>query len=393
MNKIKQMLFLVVGIIVTSVSLQATTIFARQYDMQCNACHVGVPPTLNSTGMTFLRNGFRFSKDDATTLQQALKEENALIPVNIFLGAGYKNAEMTIQAKNPQTGKPMTVVKKSNIWNPTAVFIVAGSLTENLSTFVGGQYAYMETDPNSDDRSMELLDKKIYLQYNLDEAKHVARAGVISPYTQLGNVVKSSENAGLNGSPDIFITPIAMANMKSIRGIEYSYLTDNGFTFLIAGGVLDNANDETNFMGAVSYFNNSDFRIALIVNQINETDSTSDKQFYTPSDYILGERTTAMIPIEYHLGYGYLNAAAVYETNDRKNTDDYYGFETTFTMPVLGNGKVYATYTTDNDSKQGYGLGGSYLIHDNLLLGFSLAKFETANADFEALGASIRLVF
>ncbi len=90
MNKIQQIFFLFIGTIILSVSLQATTIFARQYDMQCVACHVGVPPTLNSTGMTFLRNGMRFSKDDQTTLQQALKDEDALMPVNVFLGAGAK---------------------------------------------------------------------------------------------------------------------------------------------------------------------------------------------------------------------------------------------------------------------------------------------------------------
>jgi len=393
MNKIQQMFFLIIGIMITSVSLQATTIFARQYDMQCVACHVGVPPTLNSTGMKFLRNGFRFSKDDKTTLQSALQEEDALIPVNVFLGAGYKNAEMTIQARNPKTGQPMTIVKKSNVMNPTAVFIVAGSLNENFSTFIGGQYAYMETDPTSDDRSMELLDKKIYLQYNYDEAKHVARMGVMSAYDQLGNVIKSSENAGLNSAPDIFLTPLARANSKSIRGLEYSYLTDNGLTFLVAGGVLDNANNETNIMGAVSYFNNDDFRIALILNQINETDSAIDKQFYTPSDHILGERTTAMIPLEYHFEYGYFNTAAVYETNDRVNTDDYYGLDSTFTMPVFGNGKVYATYTTDNNSNRGYGIGGSYLAFDTLLLALSLAKFETPNADFESFSAAIRYVY
>ena len=393
MKKIQQMFLMLIGIIFTSVSLEATTIFARQYDMQCVACHVGVPPTLNSTGMTFLRNGMRFSKDDKTTLQSALQEENALMPVNVFLGAGYKNAEMTIQAKNPKTGKPMTVVKKSNVMNPTAVFIVAGSLNENFSTFIGGQYAYMETDPNSDDRTVELLDKKIYLQYNYDESKHVARMGVMSAYDQLGNVIKSSENAGLNNAPDIFLTPLAMANSKSIRGVEYSYLTDNGFTFLVAGGVLDDANSETNIMGAVSYFNNDDFRIALVLNQINETDSAADKKFYTPSDHILGERTTAMIPLEYHFEYGYFNTAAVYETNDRVNTDDYYGLDSTFTMPVFGNGKVYATYTTDNNSNRGYGLGGSYLAFDTLLLALSYAKFETPKADFESFTAAIRYVY
>lgn len=48
----------------------ATTIFTRQYDMKCHACHVGVPPTLNNTGNEFLRNGMHFSENEMTTLRR-----------------------------------------------------------------------------------------------------------------------------------------------------------------------------------------------------------------------------------------------------------------------------------------------------------------------------------
>ena len=44
-----------------STQVQATPVFASQYNMNCNACH-SMMPTLNKTGLKFLRNGFRFSK-------------------------------------------------------------------------------------------------------------------------------------------------------------------------------------------------------------------------------------------------------------------------------------------------------------------------------------------
>jgi hypothetical protein len=48
-------------------SSNATPIFAEQYKMKCNACH-SLTPTLNKTGLQFLRNGFRFSRDDKSWL-------------------------------------------------------------------------------------------------------------------------------------------------------------------------------------------------------------------------------------------------------------------------------------------------------------------------------------
>ena len=366
---------------------EATTIFARQYNVQCNMCHIGVPPTLNSTGMSFLRNGMRFSKSDETTLQRALGDTNRLIPVGFFVGGAYKDAE--VSAKTPKG----IVTKANEVTNPTVNIFLAGSLNENLSTFIGGKYAYMDATATTNDRSLELLAKNIYLQYNVNETEHVIRGGILSPYTQLGNIRKSSENSGLADVQDQYISPLVMANMTIIRGIEYSYLMDNGLTFLAAAGVLDKANSEQNIMGALSYFNNENLRIGLVLNRIIETKSDLEKKTYTPSQVILGERTTLMVPLEYNFNYGYFNTAAVFETNSRPLTKDYYGLESSVTIPVSETGNIRFIHTTDNSDKHGYSLGVNQLMSDKILFGITVAKFDTIVADFESVSASFNYIF
>lgn len=387
MNSLKTIIMAIAWLIFTSSAAQATTVFARQYNAQCNMCHIGVPPSLNATGMSFLRNGLRFSKSDETTLQRALSETNRLSPVGFFVGGAYKDAE--ISAKTPKG----IVTKANEVTNPTFNVFLSGSLNENLSTFIGGKYAYMETSPSSNDRSVELLAKSIYLQYNGNETEHVVRGGVFSPYSQLGNIGKSSENSGLSDVLDQFISPLDMANMNIIRGMEYSYLMDNGLMFLVAAGTLDKANSEQNIMAAVNYFNNDDLRIGLVFNRIIETKSDLEKKSYTPSQVILGERTTLMIPLEYNFKYGYFNTAAVYETNSRALTKDYYGLESSVTLPISETGNMRFIHTMDNSDKHGYSLSVNSLIADKILIGITAAKFDTNIADFETVSARINYIF
>ena len=86
MKNIRYVLYAFLVMMLISIYAEATTVFARQNNMQCSSCHVGPPPMLNKTGMTFFRNGFRFSKDDLTTLERVLDDNNSLLPVGIFVG-------------------------------------------------------------------------------------------------------------------------------------------------------------------------------------------------------------------------------------------------------------------------------------------------------------------
>jgi len=389
--------------IVMSESVQATSIFARQYDMKCSACHVGgVPPMMNSTGMAFLRNGFRFSKSDETTLRATL--DGKVVPAGIMLGVGYKNGENEFQAKNPQTGQPVfhpvtgaPVMKtmENEVKNPTTNLFLAGSLNENFAAFIGAKFAYME-DENGD-RSVELQGSKVYLQMNQQEAKHVLRAGVISPYTQFANVTKASENAGIDDVPMFFNSPLSIANKKSIYGMDYTYEMDNGIMLLVAGGEIEYGNQETNIVLGVNYFNGENFRISAILNEIIATDSAQEIARYLPFEATLGERTTFMIAVEYKTEYAYFNTAAVYATYGKnkagQDTDDYYGSESAITVPVFESGKIRAVGTFDNNSASAYALSYSQIFSESIMIGANLAHTSTDMATFDAVSATIYYVY
>ena len=395
MKKVNNIVSLAVSLLALSTAAEATSIFARQYNVSCNTCHVGgTPPMMNATGMAFLRNGMRFSKSDETTLRAAL--DGKVAPVGVFLGAGYKTAEMTAQVINPKTKKPMQMQQSNEVTNPTANLLVAGSLSENVSMFAGGKFAYAE-DSVTGDRALELLGSKVYVQVNAEDTKHVVRGGLISPYTQFANVTKASENAGLDDAPNFFSSPLSMANRKNIYGMDYTYLTDDGIMFLAAGGMIDKGHDETDIILGVNYFSGENFRISGIMNYITETESDTDKLLYQPSDATLGERTTFMVPVEYKFEYAYFNTAAVYVTNSKdklnNKVDDYYGSESSLTIPVYETIKLRAVGTFDSNNATGYSFGYTQLFLDHIMIGANAAIFKTDTADFSSYTASINFIY
>lgn len=387
MKNIRYVLYAFLVMMLISIYAEATTVFARQNNMQCSSCHVGPPPMLNKTGMTFFRNGFRFSKDDLTTLERVLDDNNSLLPVGIFVGGSYKNATLTVQSPKG------ALVKDKEVTNPTASLFLSGSLNRNWSAFAGGKFAYIEEDPLSSDRTFTTLRKKFYLQYTNENTQHVTRVGLLSPYAQLGNVDKASEYSGLNDVPDVYLTPLAIANTKFMYGFDYTYMMNNGMSVLISAGQFDDSNNENDITVGLSYFNQENFRISAIVNKITATDSTLSQLKYTPSEHRLGERTTVIIPIEYSTSMGYLNTALVYSDVNRVPNEDYYGWETTFTIPIFEIGKVRAIFTTDNNGDVGYSLGYSQIFYESLMVSAGYTNFTTDNADFDSLGFSVSYIY
>ena len=285
--KREKMIF--VSLVLFIISLEfanATTIFARQYETKCNTCHVGVPPTLNSTGKDFFRNGMRFSQSDATALQMAFSDEDPLIPIGFYLGLTNKSIEGV--KLTPKGDIPI----KNDVTNPTITVMIAGSLSKNLSTFIGARFAYSEPIPNESDRELDLLREKVYLQYN-QTTTHVLKSGILLPYPD------TSENSGLSDIPDLYLSPVDRGNLKPLYGVEYSYMTENGFTFLIAGGVIGRSNNERSIMGEINY-SSEYFSASAILNNITAVDNESDIANYTSSEILLGERVSLMIPLEYN---------------------------------------------------------------------------------------------
>jgi len=86
---------------------------------------------------------------------------------------------------------------------------------------------------------------QFYFQYNFLEAKHAFRAGLLSPLTQFGNIKRSMGHSGLHGGEGHglnYFSPLQHANIKKIKGAEYSYLFDNNLLLLFSyGESVDNS--------------------------------------------------------------------------------------------------------------------------------------------------------
>ncbi|QOP41790.1 hypothetical protein [Sulfurimonas marina] len=378
MKSIKKV-FIVLALFSAVTQLSATTIFARQYNTNCNTCHVALPPMLNSTGKEFLRNGMRFSQSDTTTLQKVLSDEESVVPVGIFLGVMNKNGEVT-------RSTPKGEMKKENeVNNPIMTLLSSGSLSKNFSMFAGARFAYIYSTPTANERELKLIREKIYIQYNQTKT-HLMRAGVLLPYPD------SSENSGLSDMPDLYISPIDRGNLKPIYGAEYSYMNNSGFTFSVLGGVVGKLNNENSLMGSIEYEYDL-LSISAIVNKIWATQSDSEIATYSPSEIILGERLSVMVPLELDLEYGYVNVTGVYENNDRVANEDYYGLETSINAPVFENGQVRLIYTVDNEQEKGYALKYSHLFFEHIFLNANYVKVKATASEFETVGVGLSLIY
>jgi len=199
-------------LLLTALHLYATPQFAREYNVQCSACHSAVP-VLNETGRDFLRNGLRFSFDEKTTLQKLTEDRNTTyIPAAILLGVKYNSIRSDVKV----AVKPF----------------IAGTLTKEDSLF-------LTVGKN----------KNIYYQKNLHQQNHVIRAGFLSVYTQLSSINKIFSGTGTSCNNDdctnIFKTPLQKASIQSLKGVEYSYKRADSLLLLSLGRTQDNTNRKT----------------------------------------------------------------------------------------------------------------------------------------------------
>lgn len=342
-KKMKIGLLLVVGIF--TLNLHADPVLARQYGMACSACHSQVP-ALNDMGLSFLRNGLRTSSYDKTALKSFLDSNSTdqFIPVGVMVGV----------SDNSKSDSPNTLAK----------LYLTGTLTESLSLWASSKEQF--NPDKKDQRLFESGNSQLYLQYNILEAKHVIRAGLLSPLTQLGNVKRSVGHSGLHGGEGHgvhYFSPLDRANVRKIKGAEYSYLFDNNLMLLASYGeqVKDshghgqhhgNGNgenaylmqEENNaFLAGVTYKTESNYKIGLIYNHTEFKDQT----FYS-----------LIMPIEKEFTSFILNSSLVY-TND--SNDDYIGLENALTFPLGDMEHIKAIFNVDNDefdnNNFGYSLG------------------------------------
>ena len=216
-------------LIVFTLNLEANPTFARQYDMECSACHSQVP-ALNDMGLSFLRNGFRTSTYDTTALKSFLDANSSKrhYPIGAMIGL----------SDNSNSDEVNRLVK----------LYLSGTITDSFSLYSLTKESFNSN--KSDQNLFESGNSQFYFQYNFSEAKHVFRVGLLSPWTQLGNVKRSMSHSGLHGGAghgDNYFSPLDHANVKKIKGAEYSYLTDNNILFLVSyGETVDNSSNGQN---------------------------------------------------------------------------------------------------------------------------------------------------
>jgi hypothetical protein len=366
--------------------LNATPVFATQYKMKCNACH-SMMPTLNKTGLTFLRNGFRFSKDDQSMASQFLdanSSKSRLLPIKGLVG-------VNVDTQNRSD------VEKLNLY-------LGGSLSESMSMYAVTRSTYnMEQNNNLFGET----NSRAFFQWNPDGNKHVVKIGWMDPLTMFSNADRVLMDNALMGSglmkqaPDSilkpswvqaqplppapsedatpeevaeynmlimpkqpYMLPISYAGVGLVKGAEYSYLYNDKVMFLVNYGIpssLSYADDseDTELTAGIELKDIGGYNIGVVYNhsEIGNIGSTS---------YI--------VPIEKEFFDGQMmfQQSFVYKETDQF-AEPYYGSQTTFVYEMDEETQLRGIASIDKDEAKNTGKGYSvtyskswndkYLVH------------------------------
>jgi len=360
-----------------TINLEANPVFARQHNLTCNSCHSQVP-ALNDMGLDFLRNGFRTSSSDTTTLQRLLdtNSSNHYSPIGAIIG--------------------LSDDSKSDEANRLVKLYLTGTLTDSLSLM-----ALTKENFNSQKQNQELFlsnNSQLYIQYNFLESSHVVRAGLFSPLTLLGNIERSMGHSGLHinaSHGNNYYSPLQNTNIKKIKGAEYSYLLDNNKLFLVSYGEGTNSASEHDFsskhssnpvedinakvfLSAITHKTESNYKIGLIYNHI---DQKEDNQY------------SLIVPIEKEYPYFIWNSSLAY-MNDSQET--YFGLENAFTIPLreMEHLKIILNADKDlnNNSNFGYSIGYTN-IYNMFFFSITAGRVNTETFSEDKIGGSINIIF
>jgi len=383
MTKFKMAFIFLVAVF--SLNLEANPTFARQYGMECSACHSQVP-ALNDMGLDFLRNGLRTSKHDTTALKSFLDANSSKrhYPIGAIVGL----------SDNSRSDEVSQLVK----------LYLSGTITDSLSLMASTKESFR--NDKSGENLFQSANSQFYFQYNISEAKQVVRVGLLSPLTQLGNIERSMAHSGLHGGVgqgDNYFSPLAHANVKKKKGAEYSYLFDNKILLLFSygesvdeesgshenidhdhgmhGNVIEDAIEDDNddaFLAAITYRTASNYKIGLVY---NNTEINGDTYY------------SLILPIEKEYSVFIWNSSLVY-AND--SNDDYIGIENAFTFPLRDMEHIKVIVNADRDENDdtnfGYSLGYTKIYK---MFSFSAvaARVNAETYNSNKLTGTINLIF
>ena len=201
-------------------------------------------------------------------------------------------------------------------------------------------------------------------------------------------------NSGLHGGighGDNYFSPLQHANVKKIKGAEYSYLSDNNILLLFSyGETVDGQGNQQGhqnlmkdksknaFLSGITYRTASNYKIGLVYNYI---DMEGDNHY------------SLILPVEKEYEYFIWNSSLVYANY---SSDDYFGLENAFTFPLKDMEHVKAIVNLDKDendnSNFAYSLGYTKIYK---MFSFSVvaAHVDADTYSDDKLMGSIQLIF
>jgi len=423
MKKSKLLIF---GIILYTTQSFATPQFAREYNVDCTTCHSMIP-TLNETGKSFLRNGFRFTSDDKPTLKKIInpdKDESRPIPFSVMLNANYDTNSEDFQTK----------VK----------LYTGGTVTKNLSFFGLTKDNFNSNNNNDNQELFSQKSSRFYGQLNFDGDKHVIRVGLISPLTEFGNIQKAFADSGLKGHNTTnqsnnqnssgsqgsnshrqkygqntqqgqrqnnmdgmnghghskgnthYQTPIQNASIGNMKGLEYSYLFNNKLMALISyGESIDKGNQGANSKRNSQYQNSDDDNYQFTGGFQYKTDNGySISIIYNKYEKMGQDNFSILLPIEKSFDKAQLISTLVYK-DETIQEDSYYGIENSLIYSITANDYIRGIIDYGlQDDEDSYGLSLTYSkAFKYMLIHLTGARKDSGKNDENLFLGSISLLF
>jgi len=356
------MLSLLVMFFISLTSANATPIFAEQYKMKCNGCHT-LTPTLNQTGLSFLRNGFRFSKDDKPWLEgflDANSSKERFLPIH-----GLAGINIDTKSRNE--------MEKINVY-------MGGSMTKTISLYTVTRSTY---NLKRNHNLFGETNTRGFMQYNPKGNEHVLKIGWMDPLTMFSNTDRTLMDNALMGSglmkkapkpskkptwaktppkpkapaadatpqekqkykvavmpKQPYILPVPYAGVGLVKGIEYSYLYDNKALFLVNYGIPSSP----------SYADDSEDSEITMGIELKDVDGFNFGVIYAHQE--LGNISTDsyIFPIEkqYFNDTFMFQQSFVYKDSDQYD-EPYYGSQTTLTYSLDEDSQIRAIVSLDRD--------------------------------------------
>jgi hypothetical protein len=379
----------------------ANPTFSAKYNMKCSSCH-SMLPTLNARGLKFLRDGFRFSKDETTTLEGFIhadshKMRTDYLPIRGLVGFNI----------NSKTRKEVDKL----------IFYSGGTLTDTLSF-----YALTRSNYNTkhNHKLFKESASRAFLQLNSDGNKHVLKLGWMDPLMAISNLnnrtlmdsglIKANlmkkapksevkpiwaktppkpKKPGIDATPQElkkykmmsmskkpYKPPVPYAGFGLLKGFEYSYLYNEKALFLVNFGIPtaeDFADDDEDrqFSAAFELQDINGFNIGVVYLHKELGNIDIDSYILPIEKYFMDEQLLLRTNFVYKDSSQYENA--------------YYGNQTSLTYGIDEDTHVRVIYSVDKDEAKEINTGLSFtyskLWKDRFILHLTGARHKGAVFD------------